>query len=201
MIIGYARASTADQTASIDTQTATLEENGASKVFAEIVSGKAKELPERERCLEQLRSGDTLLVTRLDRLGRSMVEVNQLIERLLNAGVSIRFLSNGLNLEAGEQNATTRLMVSMLSAIADFETEIRKERQREGIAAAKVAGKYSKNKGRNQYSDDAIKRALENNNGNKSRAARELGMSYQGLHKRVSKWVGDAHLQKSLITE
>jgi len=198
MIIGYARASTADQTQSLDTQQATLKEHGATKLFAEIVSGKAAELPERARCLDHLRPGDTLLVTRLDRLGRSMVEVNQLIEQLLSDDISIRFIANGLNLEAGEQNATSRLIVSMLSAVADFETELRKERQREGVAAAKAAGKYSKNKGRNQYSDAAIKRALDDNNGNKSAAARQLGMTYQGLHKRVRDW-GDSHLQRKLV--
>lgn len=138
MLVGYARVSTIDQDAGLDVQLRELGAAGCEKVFSEKVSSVAAKRPQLEAALDFLREGDALVVTRLDRLARSVahfVEINQRLER---KKVALRVLSMGLD----TANASGRLMLNVLSSVAQFEREIMLERQREGIAKAKTAGKY-----------------------------------------------------------
>lgn len=137
MLIGYARTSTVEQTASFDAQKVALVAQGCTKVFSEQTSsvGDREEL---DKALEFVREGDTLMVTKLDRLARSVSHLCQLVERLQNKGVSLRVLDMGLD----TGTPTGRLMLNLLGAIGQFEREVMLERQRVGIAKAKVEGKY-----------------------------------------------------------
>ncbi|MGZ2382853.1 recombinase family protein [Rhizobium brockwellii] len=137
-IIGYARTSTVDQKAGFDAQLRDLKEHGCTKTFAEQVSSVA-ERAELERCLDYVREGDTLVVTKLDRLARSMHDLMSIIARLEKKDVSLRILA--MNLDTG--TPTGKLMLSVLGAVAQFEREMMLERQREGVAKAKAEGKYT----------------------------------------------------------
>ncbi|WP_223478550.1 recombinase family protein [Oricola indica] len=132
-IIGYARVSSVGQRH--EGQVERLKEAGATKVFAEKVSGLDKERPELARCLEYLREGDTLLITKLDRLARSTSHLHQIVEDLTAKGVGFKVLDDA---SLDTTTRTGKLVFGILASIAEFETALRKERQMEGIAKAKA---------------------------------------------------------------
>lgn len=131
-LIGYARVSSVGQ--SLDVQLGKLQHCG--KIYEEKKSGAAGRRPRLEACIEYVREGDTLVVTRLDRLARSTLHLCQIAEELKRKGVSLQVLDQ--NIDTGD--ATGRLLFNMLGAIAQFETEIRAERQLDGIQKAKERG-------------------------------------------------------------
>src|SRR5215475_7461195 len=137
MRLGYARTSTADQKNGIEAQIAELQRQGCDKIFAETVSSVARR-DQLEAALDYLRDGDTLVVTRLDRLARSVPNLLAIVDRVRARQATLEIG----NLGRLDDTATGKLMATMLSAIAAFEREIMLERQREGIAAAKAEGKY-----------------------------------------------------------
>jgi len=137
-LVGYARTSTLDQVAGLEGQLRALTAAGCSKVFQEQVSSVDTKRPELERILEYVREGDTLVVTKLDRLARSMTNLMEIMGRLKTKGVELRVLA--LNLDTGTPHG--KLMLNLLGSIAEFERDLMLERQREGIAKAKAEGKY-----------------------------------------------------------
>ncbi len=130
--IGYARVSSVGQ--SLAVQRDKLKQ--CDKVFEEQRRGLAGKRPRLAACLEYVREGDTLVVTRLDRLARSTLHLCQIAEELRRKGVHLQVLDQSLN----TSDATGRLLFHMLGAIAQFETELRAERQQEGIQHAKARG-------------------------------------------------------------
>ena len=137
-IVGYARTSTTDQKAGLEAQLRDLSTAGASRIFQEELSSVATKRPELERALDYVREGDTLIVTKLDRLARSVADLVAITETLRTKGVALRILS--MNLDT--TTPTGKLMLNLLGSIAEFERELMLERQREGIAKAKAEGKY-----------------------------------------------------------
>ena len=137
MLIGYARTSTLEQKAGLEAQIAELKAAGCEKVFQEQTSsiGKRNALA---IALEFVREGDTLVVSKLDRLARSVQHLLQIAHQLKEKGAALRIL----NLNIDTATATGKLMFTMIGAIAEFERGMMLERQREGIAKAKAAGKY-----------------------------------------------------------
>ena len=131
-LIGYARVSSVGQTLAVQLDKL----QGCDKVFQEKVSGVSGKRPRLEACLEYVREGDTLVVTRLDRLARSTLHLCQIAAELDSKRVNLQVLDQNIN----TGDATGRLLFNMLGAIAQFETEIRAERQREGIQKAKERG-------------------------------------------------------------
>ena len=138
-LVGYARTSTADQKAGLEAQVRDLNAAGCTKIFQEEVSSRDATRPQLEAALDYVRDGDTLVVTKIDRLARSVVDLRDLAERLKREGVNIRFLANP---DMNTDSANGRLMMTLLGAIAEFERDLMLERQREGIAKAKAEGKY-----------------------------------------------------------
>jgi DNA invertase Pin-like site-specific DNA recombinase len=137
MLIGYARTSTLEQKASLEAQRESLRAMGCERVWEEQVSSVAA----REALSEALsfaRDGDTMVVTKLDRLARSVKHLGEVVEELESKGVSLRVLDLALD----TSNATGKLMMNVLGSVAQFEREMMLERQREGIANAKAQGKY-----------------------------------------------------------
>lgn len=133
--IGYARVSSVGQT--LDVQLSMLKEIGCDKIFAEKKSGLDGKRPELARCLDYVREGDLLLVTKLDRLARSTTDLYAILGRLKEKGAGFRCLDNR------DLDTTTKhgkLLLGMLALIAEFETDLRKERQLEGISRAKDRG-------------------------------------------------------------
>jgi DNA invertase Pin-like site-specific DNA recombinase len=137
MIIGYARTSTMEQVAGFEAQERGLAAAGVERLFREQVSSVATR-QQLEAALDFARDGDVLVVTKLDRLARSVAHLSEIVARLEKKGVALRVLA--LNLDTS--TPTGKLMLNMLGAVAQFEREMMLERQREGIAKAKAEKKY-----------------------------------------------------------
>ena len=137
MIVGYARVSTFGQARngnSIEAQTQALKDAGCECVYTDIVSGTKLERPEFENMLESIQSGDTLVVTRLDRLGRSVSQASEVITNLLSAGIVI----NVLNLGILSNDSVSTLMRHILLSFAQFERDMIIERTQEGKKIARL---------------------------------------------------------------
>lgn len=135
-VVGYARVSTTGQ--KLDVQLEALEKAGVTKRFKEKVSGVAKDRPQLHALLDYVRNGDTVVVTKLDRIARSTRHLLEVTDQLKDRGVTFKVQNN--NLDTSTPNG--KLMLTMLGAIAEFEREMMLERQAEGIAKAKAEGKY-----------------------------------------------------------
>jgi DNA invertase Pin-like site-specific DNA recombinase len=135
-IVGYARVSSTDQNYAGQVQR--LQDAGAVKIFSEKRSGVDGDRPALRECLTYLREGDTLLVTKLDRLARSTVDLYGIIRDFESKGVAFRVLDDAA---VDTTTRTGKLVLGILALIAEFETSIRKERQMEGIARAKAEGR------------------------------------------------------------
>ena len=140
MLVGYARVSTADQIAGLEAQERDLRATGCTRLFTERVSSVA-ERDELSATLDFVRDDDTLVVVRLDRLARSTADLLSIIEILEGKGVALRILDFG-GQAVDTKSPAGRLVVTMFGAVAQFERELSKVRQREGIAKAKAAGEY-----------------------------------------------------------
>ncbi|RNI28909.1 recombinase family protein [Rufibacter immobilis] len=135
MKIGYARVSTQDQ--KLEAQTDALTLHGCERIFKEKKSGKNKERPELEKMVSQLRSGDTVVVWKLDRLGRSLRDLIDLVEGFKAKGVDFVSLQDGIN----TATPTGRFTFNVFASLAEFEREIIRERTKAGLAAAKARGR------------------------------------------------------------
>ncbi len=140
MRVGYGRTSTVEQEAGLEAQHRDLEAAGCGKVFAERVSSVAKRA-QMEAAIDYVRDGDTLVVTKPDRLARSVADLLAIVARLEAKGVGLLVLSMG-GQPVDTRSATGRLTLTILGAVAEFERALMLERQREGIAKAKDEGKY-----------------------------------------------------------
>ncbi|MEW9810137.1 MAG: recombinase family protein (plasmid) [Candidatus Symbiodolus clandestinus] len=137
-LVGYVRVSTQDQ--EVQLQVDALEKAGCAKnmIFIDKISGIKSERPGLEKCLARLTAGDTLLVWRLDRLGRSMPHLVQLIEDLGQKGIGFRSLCDGV---IDTTTASGELIFNIFSSLAQFERRLIQERTRAGLAAARARGK------------------------------------------------------------
>lgn len=174
--VGYARVSSVGQ--SLDVQLAALKDAGCTKLFAEKQSGTSTGKREKlHEALEFVREGDTLVVTRLDRLARSAGDLHALVSQLSRKGVGFRCLQ-----QSGVDTTTSagKLLLSMLAAVAEFETDIRKERQREGIDRAKAAGVY---KGRKPSVDTAAVRQLREQGVSPTLIAKQLRIGRASVYR------------------
>jgi DNA invertase Pin-like site-specific DNA recombinase len=140
MIVGYARTSTSDQTAGLGAQERDLKAAGAERLFAEQTSSVAKR-DVLQACLDFVREGDVLMVTKPDRLARSTAELLTIEAELAKRDIGLVVLSMGGE-KLDTRNPTSKLMLTILAGVATWEREIMLERQREGIAKAKAEGKY-----------------------------------------------------------
>jgi DNA invertase Pin-like site-specific DNA recombinase len=138
MQVGYARTSTLEQKAGLEAQLRDLKAAGVGKVFSEQLSSVDAERPQLAAVLEFIREGDVLVITKIDRVARSVANLCEIEAKLHAKGASLKVLSPELD----TSTPMGRLVFNMVGAIAQFEREIMLERQREGIAKAKAVGKY-----------------------------------------------------------
>ena len=174
--VGYARVSSVGQ--SLDVQVAALQDAGCTKLFCEKQSGTSTSKREKlQEALEFVREGDTLVVTRLDRLARSAGDLHALVSQLSRKGVGFKCLQ-----QSGVNTTTSagKLLLSMLAAVAEFETDIRRERQREGIDRAKAAGVY---KGRKPSVDAAAVRQLREQGVSPTLIAKQLRIGRASVYR------------------
>ena len=142
MQVGYARTSTTEQVAGIEAQERALLATGCrcERIFKEQVSSVAVRV-ELDAALDFVREGDTLIVTRLDRLARSTTDLLTIVATLERKGVALRVLDFGGS-EIETKSPTGRMLLTMFAAVAEFERGLMLERQRAGIEKAKAAGRY-----------------------------------------------------------
>lgn len=179
-VVGYARVSSGQQDHVV--QVERLRAAGADKVFAEKRSGLDGDRPELLRCLDYIREGDVLLVTKLDRLARSTADLYKIVTRLETKGVAFKVLDDAA---VDTTTRTGKLVMGILALIAEFETAIRKERQMEGIAKAKAEGRTG---GRPRQVTDAVREEILRlrSEGRSIRAiAAEVGLSKATIQKIV----------------
>ena len=152
--IGYARVSSTGQ--SLEVQVEQLLAAGCTKIFEEKVSGTSQHgRAQLALALHFVREGDVFLVTRLDRLARSMTDLREIVDRLIAKMVEFKAIQQGA---LDTSSSGGRLMLNMLGAFAEFESDLRRERQSDGIARAKAEGRY---KGRPKTIDaDEVRRLL-----------------------------------------
>lgn len=146
--IGYARVSSVGQ--SLEVQQDKLNEYGCTKIYREKRSGTTANRPQLKQCLDYVRDGDVLVITKLDRLARSTLDLHKIVEQLNSKNVGFKVLDQSIDTTTKEG----RLMFSILASIAEFETELRKERQLDGIAKAKENGVHFGRKAK--LTDDQI---------------------------------------------
>ena len=150
--VGYIRVSTTDQNTSRQLATEQLD-----RVFEDKVSGKDRNRPKLQECLEYVREGDVLHVHSIDRLARSLQDLQDIVNQLLEKGVVVKFHKENLKFENhGTQDPLAKLLFQVLGSFAEFERNMIRERQREGIERAKAEGKYNHGKGGRKKTIDRI---------------------------------------------
>ena len=174
--IGYIRVSTLDQNP--DRQ---LEGAQVSKVFTDKASGKDTQRPQLDALLGYVRDGDTLVVHSMDRLARNLDDLRRLVQQLTGRGVRIEFIKEGLTF-TGEDSPMANLLLSVMGAFAEFERELIRERQREGIALAKQRGAYRGRKTALNAAQAAELRRRAEARESKAALAREFGISRATLY-------------------
>ncbi|HTO32599.1 MAG TPA: recombinase family protein [Pararhizobium sp.] len=180
MLVGYARVSSVGQ--SLDVQLDALSAAGCEKIFSEKQSGtsiaKRSELAE---AISYVRDGDTLVVTRLDRLARSAVDLHSIVKQLSDKGVGFQCIQQS---QMDTTTSTGKLLLGVLASIAEFEADIRRERQREGIERAKEAGVY---KGRKPSVDVVAVRKLHAQGLGGTAIAKRLGIGRASVYRAISR--------------
>jgi DNA invertase Pin-like site-specific DNA recombinase len=175
---GYARVSTNDQDLSI--QEEALRRAGCSVIRSERRSGTTTEgRRELRMLLEFLQPGDTLMVTRIDRLARSIADLQDIVRQLRTKGVSLRATEQPID----TSTAAGKAFLDMLGVFAEFETNLRRERQMEGIAKAKLAGVY---KGRPATIDRAAVRKLHLDGMKPAAIARHLKIGRASVYRALA---------------
>ncbi|WP_368655512.1 recombinase family protein [Castellaniella ginsengisoli] len=178
--IGYARVSTDDQ--HLDLQRDALTRAGCSVIYEEAISGKSTARPELEQCRKALRAGDTLVVWRLDRLGRSLPDLVQIVADLEQRGIGFESMSEKIETDS----AAGKLVFHVFAALAEFERGLIRERTQAGLAAARARGRAG---GRKPKLDDQqvreIKALLRDPDIQVSDVARRYGISRTTLYKHV----------------
>ena len=174
MKVGYRRVSTIDQ--NLDRQ----ELGNVEKLFEEKISGKNKDRAALQEMLSFVREGDEVVVFSIDRLARDLRDLQSIVSQLNDNGATVTFLSERLSFSADSDDAFAKLQLQMMGAFAEFERNIIRKRQAEGIAKAKAKGVYL---GRKKTIDSTWVYELTNKGMGASQIARELGISRQSVYR------------------
>jgi len=176
MLVGYARVSSAGQ--SLEIQLEALQAAGCEEIFSEKRSGTSTAgRDELKSALAFVRKDDTLVVTRLDRLARSAADLHSTIKQLTDKGVAFQCLQQS---SIDTTTSTGKLLLGVLASIAEFEADIRRERQREGIGKAKAAGIYN---GRKSTIDASQVRSLRAQGLGGTEIASKLGIARASVYR------------------
>ena len=175
MKVGYARVSSSGQ--SLDVQVDTLKNSGCEKIFQEKVSGTSTQGRDKLReCLDFVREGDEVVFTRVDRVARSVLDLQLIVKELSDKKVTITSTEQPIS----TKDATSKCFLDMLGVFAELETNLRKERQMEGIARAKSKGVY---KGRKSNINVEKIKSLKDEGMGATAIARELGIHRDSVYR------------------
>jgi len=178
--VGYIRVSSIDQNTVRQLDGVTLD-----KTFTDRASGKDANRPELKATMDYLRDGDVLAVHSMDRLARNIGDLLRIVETLNKRGVVVEFVKESLTF-TGDDSAMSKLMLTIMGGVAEFERAMIRERQLEGIALAKQAGKYT---GRKSTMTEAQVQTIRNRataGENKSALAREFGVTRQTIYNLIA---------------
>lgn len=170
MIIGYARVSTEDQ--NLHAQEDALRAAGCARIFADRISGSVRARPELDRLLDQLREGDVIVVTKYDRLARSLRDLLEIVETVKARGAGFRSLAEDID----TTTPAGRLIFHVFASIAQFERERISERTREGLDAARRRGRVG---GRPPALSDAQKREVRRMRDDEGRALADIAALFK----------------------
>jgi DNA invertase Pin-like site-specific DNA recombinase len=179
--IGYIRVSSLDQNAERQ-----LDGIHLDKLFTDKASGKDTNRPQLQSALHHVRAGDTLVVHSMDRLARNVEDMLRLVREMNDRGVSVEFIKENMSFTAGSDDPRSILMFTMLSAFAQFERSLIKERQREGIALAKAKGTVYKGR-KPALNAERIAQLREQaaSGANRTKLAKEFGISRETLYQYI----------------
>lgn len=180
-LVGYARVSTTDQ--SLDIQIEQLKAAGCKKIFSEKRTGTTiKDRTELDDCMNYLREDDVLIITKIDRLGRSTRDLHNLVHDLEEQGITLKVLDQGIdtNTDMG------KMFFSFLAMFAELENKLRKERQLAGIEKAKERGVYKGRKPKIQALEPHINAMLASGM-SKTEAPKTLGISLRSVYNALYK--------------
>lgn len=177
MIVGYARVSTSEQ--NLDGQLAELEAYGCERIFTDKATGTNTARAGLYDLFEFVREGDTLVVVRLDRFARSLTDLYAMLEQLTGKQVGFHCLRQSID----TSTSTGKLTLAILGAVAEFENDLRRERQREGIARAKERGVY---RGRKRTVNAVEVRRLLGEGIQPTRVADMLGISRTSVYRAIA---------------
>lgn len=174
MIVGYARVSTTGQGLAV--QQDELAKHGCERIFEDKATGTNRARPGLTDMLDFVREGDMIVVSRLDRFARSLSDLFQMLDMLNGKGVAFQCLHQSID----TGTSTGKLTLAILGAVAEFENDLRRERQREGIAKAKAIGTY---KGRKPSIDLSMLHDLRDAGLGPSAIARQMGINRQSVYR------------------
>ena len=179
--IGYSRVSSLDQNAERQLDGIRLD-----KVFTDKASGKDTNRPQLKAALNHVRTGDTLVVHSMDRLARNVEDMLRLVREMNDRRVSVEFIKENMSFNAGSDDPRSILMFTMLSAFAQFERSLIRERQREGIALAKAKGTVYKGR-KPALNAERIAQLREQaaTGANRTKLAKEFGISRETLYQYI----------------
>jgi len=180
MLVGVARTSTTEQVAGLEAQVRDLKAYGCEVVYQEQVSSVG-EREELDAAINSLRKGDKLVVTKLDRLARSVRHLGDLLETLEAKGAGLVILSMG-GQQVDTTTATGKMMLNVMASVAQFEREMMLERQKEGIAKAKAVGKYTGRQPTAMNKADAVLSLLSSGM-SKTKVCEHVGISRASLYR------------------
>lgn len=184
--VGYARVSSTGQSLAI--QLEKLTNANCTKIFQEKLSGSTAQRPQFKVCMEYLREGDCLVITRLDRLARSVLDLSKILSRFESEGINLCVLDQSID----TSTSSGKLLFNMLAAVAEFENALRRERQTEGIERAK-ANKVKFGR-RSKLTDDLIDKIVADKASGIPMS--ELKIRYQLSHATLYRAI-DAHEAKT----
>jgi len=186
MKIGYARVSTLDQ--NHEAQIEALNNAGCSKIFAEKISGKTRKRPELEKMLEHIRADDVLIVTKLDRLARSVSDLVWIMAKLKEKEAGFHSIAENMDLSTPQG----RLQMNLFASIAEFERDLIVQRTKEGLAHAKARGRVG---GRRPALSDVQKKTVIKSLERKELSIKDCAKAFK-VSETTIKRVWYAHNQK-----
>ena len=178
--IGYIRVSSLDQ--STERQ---LDGIALDKIFTDKASAKDTNRPQLRAALNHARAGDTLIVHSMDRLARNVEDMLRLVREINGRDISVKFVKENMSFTVGNDDPRSILMFTMLSAFAQFERALIRERQREGIVLAKTKGVYKGRKRVLNTEQAAQLREQAATGANRSKLAKEFGISRETLYQYI----------------
>jgi DNA invertase Pin-like site-specific DNA recombinase len=189
-VIGYARVSTIGQT--LEQQTEALTGAGAGKIFHDVMSGARDDRPGFAECVRYLREGDTLIVWRLDRLGRNMRAIINTLHELTQRGVTVRSLHDGVD----TSTSTGRMVAGILMSIAEYERELVRERTALKLAHARKSGRKFGRPAKLTSDQAALAQRMKANGETAATICRTLGIGRTTLYRYLAESAEDLSISR-----